>query len=156
MARMTAVQAFWGHRTKLNQASVDDLPVNGVTDSAAGDWLWTLRCDCGQEFELLAKSFPGRRRMRDCGGRNPECPFASSVLRPRSESKLKLVPSPRRPTGNPPGRPRVTDPGVSHSFYLPHSLMEELKMRAEAGNVSLNRVLVDLVRMGQAYELVGQ
>jgi hypothetical protein len=34
--------------------------------------------------------------------------------------------------------------------------MEEVKMRAATNGISLNRALVDLVRLGQAYELVGE
>jgi len=155
MGRMTVVQAFWGHLTKINQVWQVAPPEDGVTDSSVGDWLWTLRCDCGQEVELLAKEFPGRRRMRDCGGRNPECMFSHPELRPvcppQSQSKPKYL-GPKRP----PGRPPSLDPGVLHSFYLPRSLMEEVKMRAATNGISLNRALVDLVRLGQAYELVGE
>lgn len=30
-------------------------------------WNYTLRCECGKEFEMRPHEFPGKTQMRDCG-----------------------------------------------------------------------------------------
>jgi hypothetical protein len=39
---------------------------DGIEIESSG-WFYLLKCDCGKRFECLAKSWPGKRVIQDCG-----------------------------------------------------------------------------------------
>src|SRR4051812_44355370 len=81
-----AAQFRWGNLTMLDIYYKPLMIRNPdgteyVGDNRGGPRVMLLRCDCGHEWEVPVKTFPGRRKLRSC--MRPECAFT-----PRPKPKL--------------------------------------------------------------------
>jgi hypothetical protein len=93
---------------------------------------WKLLCGCGFAFEIFEKDFPGKRSLRSCGRK--ECTFSAP-----------LIPPPKRHGG----RPRVNDPSINTTVYMPIDLLAEVQAWAKAhGFLSNSGAVVQLLKMG--------
>lgn len=111
----------WGHLTRFAVGRHPERAQNDKGDSyetgLPGPAWWGLRCDCGHEFTILEKEFPGKRVMVNCG--RPECAFA------KYEKELRAAhPASQRGAG----RPRLSQgPSRPVSIYFPLSLIDEIE-----------------------------
>ncbi len=94
-----------------------------------GPLTWRFRCDCGFVWELEAKDFPGRRKMRTCGRR--ECPYA-----------------------NPKSSPSPKEAKSAHSLYLPMALMTEVRAYATRKGLNLSEAVTEILREGLISKLL--
>jgi hypothetical protein len=112
-----------------------------------GPATWVLLCDCGEQFEILKEDFPGRRKLRDCQGRNPECEFW------KENQSAKVPKSRRAKLGRPPIK---TEPSALVTVYLPLRLLESLgQLSAELG-ISRSSLVAEMLKVQMAvYEKQG-
>jgi hypothetical protein len=126
----------WGHITLLKRR-IEPLYATGpggeqyVADTHGYEFM-DLRCDCGFEFSIEAKSFTGKSQLRNC--QRPEC----TCVTKRVEST------------NPFGRVKQTR-GVPQTFYLRPELRDKLIDYATTAHVTLSRALTELVEYALAH-----
>ena len=73
------ISQHWGNVTLLRSYHAPlYLPdPNGgmyLADTKGGPLMMELECDCGHRWEILQQTYPGRRKLRNCG--RPECRFS--------------------------------------------------------------------------------
>lgn len=121
--------ARWGHLTR-NTIEVTPimLPKYGGGEYHGGEYAywWHLKCDCGHEFKMREKEFPGRGLMRTC--QRDECKYHASAS-----------------IAAPVGRRVSLDRGTATQVYMPLSLFQLLRERALETNLSYSATVVKLV-----------
>lgn len=123
----------WGH---LSLLSTRHVPVmhrkpdgSEYVADTHGPVTMFFQCDCGHEFSMEKRDFPGRRVLRYCG--RPECPHA---------------PKPK------PVRVR-SDPSSLQTIYLPQSLIDYARNWARAHGTSYSGAIRELLRKAIVDEL---
>lgn len=146
---------------------------NDYLTGETGPQVMSLRCDCGHEFKLEKRMFPGRRNMRNCG-RVGECEYADGKkLNPKAEEQARearaaqidaqrdqkrkaaerriteLQEATRVATSRLPGRPRSSNlPGRNITIYLTGDEYEMVLEFARKDGMSTSRACGALIQAG--------
>lgn len=134
-------QKRWGHLTVIRREkfSLKYKTPKGIQKPLARTAeIWVMHCDCGIEFDLDSRLFPGRKVMRSCG--NVSCPYSTSHTS-------------QEPTLRPGGRPRREEPCVPYSAHLPVRIMAIIDTYMELRNrtrkvITKREAIIELIQAG--------
>jgi hypothetical protein len=134
-SRRNTAKHRWGHLTLDREYREDVMKVNKLTGEeyvadSEGPVMWDLSCDCGHEFTIPLKSFPGRHAMRSCG--RDECPHAMKSERKRNRPKA------------PRGRPAKASDGRGQTIYMGAAFRASLEAYAKRKGLTLSAAMVNL------------
>ncbi len=122
----------WGHMSLVNEWTQPELAVgpDGSYETGVRIVWWELLCDCGNRQELERSTFPGRAKMRTCGG--PDCEYSA----PGYVDHL----TPRK-RGRKPGAPHTV-----FGLYIHNSLLDQVKLVAKQRQLSMSGAINQLLK----------
>ena len=109
---------------------------NEYDSGLLGPLMMRLQCQCGLEFSIRAEDFPGRRKMRACGGST--CPFTKQLAdaaNGRNKPRYQAI-----------GRPRLSsEPMCIANLYLSRSMIEKIDSLAMHMRISRSETVRQLL-----------